>query len=139
MIMEKKVIEAIIERAEDGTYDIYCSKEMFTGAGASVAEAKADMMTQIEFFKATAKEEGLRYPDFLDGEFEMSYKYDIKSILVYYVKNGIFSLAGLEKITGINQKQLWAYLNGTTPRKAQAERIEKGLNNLAKDINAIFV
>ncbi len=137
MIMEKKVIDAIIERAEDGTYDVYCIKEMFTGAGASVAEAKADMMTQIEFFKAT--EEGLRYPDFLDGEFEMSYKYDIKSILVYYVKNGIFSLSGLEKITGINQKQLWAYLNGTTPRKAQAERIEKGLKNLAKDINAIFV
>lgn len=136
--MEKKVIEAIIERAEDGTYDVYCIKEMFSGAGTSVAEAKADMMTQMELFKTTAKEEGLRYPRFLDGEFEISYTYDIKSILVYYVKNGILSLSGLEKITGINQKQLWAYLNGTTPRKAQAERIERGLNNFAKDINAIF-
>ena len=136
--MEKKVIEAIIERAEDGTYDVYCIKEMFSGVGTSVEEAKADMMTQMELFKTTAKEEGLRYPGFLDGEFEISYTYDIKSILVYYVKNGILSLSGLEKITGINQKQLWAYLNGTTPRKAQAERIERGLNNFAKDINAIF-
>lgn len=32
MIMEKKVIDAIIERAEDGTYDVYCTKEMFAGA-----------------------------------------------------------------------------------------------------------
>ena len=137
--MEKKVIEAVIERASDGTYDVYCTKEMFSAAGETVAEAKADMIAQMDSFKKTAIEEGCKYPQFLDGDFEISYRYDVRSLISYYVNAGILSLAGLEKITGINQKQLWSYLNGTTPRKAQAERIENGLHKLAKDLNAIFV
>jgi hypothetical protein len=56
----------------------------------------------------------------------------------YYVESGLLSLAGIEKVTGINQKQLWSYLNGTRPRKAQAERIEKGFQKLTQDLNAIF-
>jgi len=56
----------------------------------------------------------------------------------YYVNSGILSLAGLEKLTGINQKQLWGYINGTKPRKAQEERIESGFRALDKDLNAIF-
>lgn len=134
-----KTIEAIIERASDGTYDIYCPNEIFSGAGNTIAEAKEDMMKQMELFKNTAKEEGLRYPEFLDGNFEISYSYDIKSLLSYYVNSGILTLAGMEKLTGINRKQLWAYLNGTTPRKAQCKRIENGLHKLADDLNAIFV
>lgn len=137
--MEKKTIEAVIERAKDGTYDVYCIKEMFTGAGDTVSDAKEDMMAQMDAFRQTAIEEGFKYPQFLDGDFEISYKYDVRSLISYYVNSGILSLAGLEKITGINQKQLWSYLNGTTPRKAQAERIENGLHKLADDLNAIFV
>lgn len=30
------------------------------------------------------------------------------SLIKYYVENGIFSLAGVEKMTGINQKQISA-------------------------------
>lgn len=134
-----KKIEAIIERASDGTYDIYCPDEIFSGAGDTVAEAKEDMIKQMALFKDTAKKERLKYPAFLDGDFEISYSYDIKSLLNYYVNSGILTLAGMEKLTGINRKQLWAYLNGTTPRKAQCSRIENGLHKLADDLNAIFV
>lgn len=56
----------------------------------------------------------------------------------YYVEAGIFSLAGIEKITGINQKQLWSYLHGTRPRKAQAERLEKGFRILTQDLVTLF-
>lgn len=94
---------------------------------------------EIFEIKDTAKEEGLKYPAFLDGDFEISYSYDIKSLLNYYVNSGILTLTGMEKLTGINRKQLWAYLNGTTPRKAQCRRIESGLHKLADDLNAIFV
>lgn len=38
------VIEAVIERATDGTLNVYCSKEIFSGAGDTIEEAKADMM-----------------------------------------------------------------------------------------------
>jgi len=44
----------------------------------------------------------------------------------------------LEKITGINQKQLWAYTNGTKPRKAQADKIRSGFLRLSKDLDAVF-
>ena len=56
----------------------------------------------------------------------------------YYLGKGWFSLATLEKVTGISQKQLWAYAHGTKPRKTQEERIRAGLQNISKDLDAIF-
>lgn len=131
-------IEAIIERATDGTYSIYCTKEIFSGAGDTLFEAQADLLRQMEFYKKTAKEEGFKYPAFLDGEFTVSYKVDMPSLLKYYVEAGIFSLAGVAKLSGINQKQLWSYINGTKPRKAQAERLEQGFRTLTADLDTLF-
>ena len=132
-------IEAIIERAKDGTFTVYCKHEIFSGAGASIAEAKADMHRQMSFYKETARTEGFKYPAFLDGPYEITYQMDMPSLLKYYVDAGIFSLSGMEKVTGINQKQLWSYLNGTKPRKAQSDRIESGFRSLMKDLDALFV
>ncbi|MBP5689850.1 MAG: hypothetical protein J6W74_02940 [Bacteroidales bacterium] len=131
-------IQAIIERASDGTYTVYCKDQIFSGAGATIPEAKADMIRQMEFYKATALEEGFKYPAFLDSDYEIAYEIDAVSLLKYYVGSGIFSLAGLQKVTGINQKQLWAYLNGTKPRKTQRERISHGFRRLNDDMSAIF-
>lgn len=136
--MDMTKIEAIIERAKDGTYTVYCKDEIFSGAGDTLAAAKEDMRRQMDFYKETAVAEGFKYPAFLDGEYEVSYTVDMASLIAYYVGAGIFSLAGLEKMTGINQKQLWAYLNGTTPRKTQSARIESGLRHLNDDLNSIF-
>ena len=130
-------IEAIIERASDGTFTVYCQEEIFSGAGKTLKEAKEDMARQMEFYKETALQSGFRYPAFLDGSYQVHYTIDVASLLNYYVGKGIFSLAGLEKVTGINQKQLWSYLNGTKPRKAQVERIEKGFRSLQKDLDMI--
>ena len=131
-------IEAIIERAKDGTYTIYCKDEIFSGAGDTIDAAKKDMMSQMAFYKETAVKEGFRYPAFLDGEYEISYTVDAQSLMKYYVGKGIFSLAGMEKMTGINQKQLWSYMNGTKPRKAQNNRIVAGFQSLNQELNAIF-
>lgn len=131
-------IEAIIERAIDGSYSVYCKNEIFSGTGESIEEAKKDMMNQMVFYKETAIKEGFKYPAFLDGDYEISYSVDSISLLKYYVEAGIFSLSGLEKITGINQKQLWSYLHGTKPRKAQAERIESGFRSLSMDLSRIL-
>lgn len=133
-----KQITAIIERALDGTYSAYCKNEIFSGMGDTIEAAKADMLQQMEVYKATAKEEGFKYPEFLDGGFEITYTIDVLSLMEYYLSKGWFSLATLEKITGISQKQLWAYANGTKPRKAQEERIRNGLLNIAKDLDTIF-
>ncbi|MEI7424153.1 MAG: hypothetical protein WCK18_18770 [Prolixibacteraceae bacterium] len=131
-----KTIEAVIERAKEGTYSVYCINEMFTGMGDTAEAAKMDMRQQMDFFKKTAIEDNFSYPDFLDGDFEILYKFDTESLLEYY--SGILSLSGLEKITGIHQKQLWNYLHRKSkPRKAQVERIEKGLRTLGSELIAI--
>jgi predicted RNase H-like HicB family nuclease len=131
-------IEAIIERAEDGTFTVYCQDEIFSGAGETMEAAKADMKRQMDFYRETAREEGFKYPAFLDGPYEIHYSFDATSLMKYYVGAGIFSLAGLEIVTGINQKQLWSYLNGTKPRKTQRDRIERGFRKLSKDLSTIF-
>ena len=133
-----KQIEAIIERASDGTYSVYCKDEIFSGSGDTIEAAKEDMLDQIAFYKETAIAEGFKYPEWLDDEYSIEYTTDAPSLLRYYIGAGIFSLAGLEKVTGINQKQLWAYVNGTKPRKAQSERIVAGFRSLNNDLNAIF-
>lgn len=133
-----KQISAIIERASDGTYSAYCKNEIFSGMGDTIEAAKADMLQQMEAYKATAKEEGFKYPEFMDGEFTVVYTVDAASLMEYYLGKGWFSLSTLEKITGISQKQLWAYAHGTKPRKAQEDRIRNGLMSIQKDLDTIF-
>ena len=72
-------------------------------------------------------------------EYSIDYIVDALSLMKYYLGKGWFSLATLEKVTGISQKQLWAYANGTKPRKAQEDRILSGLLDVAKDLDATFV
>lgn len=133
--MVMKQIEAIIERAADGTFSVYCENEMFSGMGDTSEDAKKDMISQMTFYRDSAKEDGTSYPDWLDGDYEIVYKFDTQSLLEYY--SGILSLSGLEKVTGIHQKQLWAYLHGQKPRKAQIERIEKGLHALGAELQMV--
>ena len=131
-----KTIEAIIERASDGTYSVYCINEMFSGMGDTAEKAKADMMGLMKFCKETAIEDNRSYPDFLDEEFEVVYKFDTKSLLEYYA--GVITPAALERLSGIHQKQLWGYLHGKSkPRKQQVEKIEKALHNLGAELMAI--
>jgi len=131
-----KTIEAIIERASDGTFSVYCTSEMFSGMGKTAEEAKLELRQQMDFFKNTAIEKSFPYPAFLNEDFEIVYKFDTGSLLEYY--SGILSLSGLEKITGIHQKQLWNYLHKKSkPRKAQIEKIEKGLHTLGIELTSI--
>ncbi len=131
-----KTILATISRSSDGFYSIQCVEEIFSGGGNTPQEAKDDLIEQMTFFKETAIEDGLEYPVFLDEDYNIKYEFDAQSLLEYY--SGILSLSGLEKITGIHQKQLWAYLNNKSkPRRKQVERIQKGLHDLGKELTAI--
>lgn len=131
-----KKIKAIVSRSQDGFYSIHCVDEMFSGGGNNPQEAKKDMLDQMQFYRETAVAEGFPYPSFLDKDFEIEYEFDAQSLLEYY--SGILSLSGLEKITGIHQKQLSAYLNNRSkPRRRQVERIQRGLHDLGKELLAI--
>ena len=57
----------------------------------------------------------------------------VLSFLEYFSQ--YLSLAGMERITGVNQKQLSNYLNRRSkPRKQQIERISKGLRRFASEL-----
>lgn len=51
---------------------------------------------------------------------------------------GIFSLAGLEKLTDVSQAQLGHYLHGRRkPSRRTIDKIQKGVNHFAKELTAI--
>lgn len=133
-----KTIKATIGRAGDGFFSVYCERYPFWGGGDSAEAAKADMLCQMEIYKSECVESGEKYPAILDGEYEIIYAYDVCAMLNYY--SGILSLSGLEKITGINQKQLWKYLHGkATPRRAQVDKISSGLQSFAAELQSVIL
>lgn len=92
----------------------------------------------IDFYVEGAKEDGKDYPAVFDGEYDITYKFDVQSLLEYY--RGIFSFAALQQITGINQRQLCHYASGRSkPRPQQAKKIADGLHKLAKELQSVTV
>lgn len=131
-----KKIEATVTRAKDGFFNVYCNGEMFSGGGDSLEAAEVDMIEQMHFYKETAMEDHFDYPTFLDDDFEVVYKFDTASLLEYY--SGILSLSGLERLTGIHQKQLWNYLHHkSAPRRKQIERIEQALHRFGSELQSV--
>lgn len=65
--------------------------------------------------------------------FELVFEFEVIGILNYF--KGIFTNAALEKMTGINQKQLQHYASGLKkPRPEQALKIERALHNLGNHL-----
>jgi hypothetical protein len=134
--MPVKKVAVIIKRDADGTYGACLDISEKTGfdllgEGSSVEETIADFLQgHVEMQQAYA-EVGVPFPDL-----EFEYKYDMASFLNHYSK--IMSLAGLERLTGINQKQLSHYSNGyKIPRADTILKIEKSLHDLAVELSKV--
>lgn len=124
----------VIGKSEDyyGAASDNC--EGIYAAGESIEAVKADTYEAIRLIKKNLPED--RWPAQIKGEFEIEWKFDVPSFLEYY--SGFMSLAGMEKITGINQKQLSNYLNHrAVPRKRQADRILTGIHRFAQELLSI--
>ncbi|MBR3917016.1 MAG: DNA-binding protein [Bacteroidaceae bacterium] len=129
----KKII-IVIERSAD-LFDAYSDNcDGIYGAGNSIEECKKDIELSIAQIKEKLPME--RWPEEIRGEYELEYKLDAQSFLEYFSQ--YLSLAGMERITGVNQKQLSNYLNRRAkPRKQQIERISKGLRRFASELLSI--
>lgn len=56
------------------------------------------------------------------------------------IYDGLITPVALERLSGINQKQLWNYLHGRSkPRKQQVEKIEKALHSLGSKLMSIIL
>lgn len=128
--MEKKLIIFIGASSDHfGAYAENC--EGIYAAGNTVEETKKDVLEAIRLIKENNLESDL--PELLRGEFDIEWKYDTQSLLKHY--QGIFTNAALERLTGINQKQLWNYANGISkPREKARKKIEDALHGLGREL-----
>ena len=106
--------------------------------GSTLNEIKANMREAIEDYIGTCTETGCEIPELVRGRYDFEFTMDVKSLLSFY--SGIFTKAGLERLTGINQKQLWHYASGkTVPRRAQVQKIENALHQLGNELLSIHL
>ena len=128
-------VKAVIERASDGNFSIYMDADdvsyLVTGTGATVEEARKVFNGGYEDMKKYYEEEGKEFE-----EVEFVFQYDVASFLQYYAF--AFSLAGLERITGINQKQLGHYVSGyRNPSPKTKQKIEEGIRKFCEELSAV--
>ena len=126
-------VKVIIERAEANFSAYIEGIDGIAVTGKSIDEIKKSMLEAIDEYIASCDELGLDIPRELQGKYEIGFELDIQSLLTIY--EGIFTKSGLEKLTGINQKQLWHYAKGKSkPRQAQKQRIESALHQLGNEL-----
>lgn len=130
--MEK--VKVYIEMAESG-YSAYMGESSLdygcVGTGATVEATIADFLAAYEDMKAHYAAENRA---FVEAEFEFCY--DTASFLSEYA--GIFSLSGLERLTGVSQAQLGHFLHGRRkPSRKTIEKIQNGISRFAKELTAI--
>lgn len=129
-----KKISIIIERGKD-QYAAYAENiPGIYGAGDTPQEAKASVINAIKLF--VKHNQAKKIPAALRGEHELVYTFDTQSLLNYY--KGLFTKSGLERLTGINQKQLQHYSSGLKkPRPAQIKKIKQALHALGNELAAV--
>jgi len=125
----------IIERGTDGLYSCYMDNDSFdfalNGQGKSVEEAKNEFLLTYSELREMYNEE-----DKIAPELDFQYEYDVPSFLSYYSK--VLSLAGLHRLTGINQGQLSQYVSGyRKPKEKTVKKIEKSLHEFGKEISQV--
>ncbi len=104
--------------------------------GATFEELQQNMGEAIDFHLETSREFEDKIPNIFNGDFVLEFKFDPESLLSHY--KGIFTNAALERLTGINQRQLQRYASGESkPRPAQAKKIADAFHRLAHELQVI--
>lgn len=132
--MKKLIINVCASKDHFGAYS--ANEEGIYGAGSSIKECQDDVLKSIEEIKNTLPYD--EWPDVLHENYEIQWNYDVQSLLLHY--GMIISLSGLEKITGIHQKQLWSYMHGrSNPRQKQVDKIEKSIRSFGHELSCLNV
>lgn len=131
-----KKIKVVIEKTKNH-YSAYSENvEGINGGGDTPEEAKQSIVDCIRIIKKHFKSHNI--PAILKGDYELVYRFDTESLLNYYKK--IFTNSALERLTGINQRQLQHYSSGLKkPRPAQKKKIETALHQLGSELMAIVL
>jgi hypothetical protein len=129
-----KQVKVFIEKSSFG-YSAYMEEANLDyglfGEGKTVAEAIDDFNKSYAGMREYYGRHGKVFEE-IDYEFF----YDTASFLQEYCK--AFSLAGLERITGVSQTQLGHYLHGRSkPTRKTIDKIQKGVQKFAQELTAV--
>ncbi|MDR1779679.1 MAG: type II toxin-antitoxin system HicB family antitoxin [Tannerella sp.] len=102
------------------------------GQGDTVDDAKKDLTDGLKLFVKYNE----NVPEILTGEIEYEYRFDMPSFLEYY--SHIFSKSALERLTGVNQKQLFHYASGRSkPTEKTVRKIDSAIRQFAGELNRV--
>jgi hypothetical protein len=130
-----KKVNVIVEYGSDNKYSAYmdCYDYDFglAGFGSTAKDAIEDFYEAYREEREMCAKEGKVIP-----ELEFDIRYDITSFLNYY--NGILSKTVVEKITGVNQKQLWHYTSQIRkPKPETLRKIQANIHSFADSLKQI--
>ena len=128
--MVKLKVQIGVSSDHFGAFALNC--DGIYGAGNTVEECKENLLEGLHLYISSTKD----LPEILKGEYEIEYHFDVQSILRYY--SDVFTKPALERLTGINQKQLHHYATGLKkPRPEQRKKIETALHKLGTELLTI--
>jgi predicted RNase H-like HicB family nuclease len=129
---EKKILIAIIEKANDGGYGIYVPDiEFLFGYGLTEQEAKQDLIEILEEKIADYQERGIEIPTELNnGNVEFDYHYDFSG---FFHSFPFFNVSALAKEAGLNSSLLRKYKEGlAVASPSQKKRLEGTIHKIAE-------
>lgn len=127
--MEKLIIQIGASSNFFDGYALNC--DGIYGGGENLDSCRSNILEGLRLLKESRPVND--WPELIRGEYEIEYRYDVQSILSYYAN--VFTKPALERLTGINQKQLHHYATGLKkPREPQRKKIESALHQLGKEL-----
>ena len=134
-----KKVFAIIEKASDGGYGIYCPDlegVALYGYGLSEKEAKENLQENLEAILEYYEEENKSLPEVLGtGKLSFEYKYDFSGFFKTYP---FFNVSELAVMLGVNSSLMRKYKNGLAfASNEQRKKIEYGIHNLSKQLSTV--
>jgi len=133
--MEKLIVEIGASSNHFGGFAV--NVDGVYGAGNTLDECKANILEGLRLLINNREKSQTPVPEWLiNDEYEIEYRYDVQSILSYYAN--VFTKPALERLTGINQKQLHHYATGLKkPREPQRKKIELALHRLGSELLSV--
>lgn len=132
--MEKLIIQ--IGASSDFFDGFALNCEGVYGGGETLEACKANILEGLRLLQESKAVSD--WSEILKGNYEIEYRYDVQSILRYY--SGVFTKPALERLTGINQKQLHHYATGLKkPREPQKKKIESALHRLGSELMSLHL
>lgn len=129
------IAKVLIEKDDKG-YSAFITnfKSTIWGSGASVEEAKADLMNSIEEIKQLHLDTGKPSPDELE-DLSFEYRYDISA---FFNSFSFLNISKFAERIGISPSLMRHYKAGDTYiSDSQAKKIEAGLHQIAKELQAV--